>query len=80
MKIKYLSLKRTKFAFPSEWEGITSENDKVRIHYRYGKISIFLNGVLNCETDKDELDVGGYLSDEDLQLVLIRDKLLEKEK
>ena len=79
MKILFESLKRTHLGFPSEWEGKTEDDENVLISYRYGEIQIFVDEQLKTKTEKDGFDIGGYLSDEELKLVLIRDKLIKEE-
>jgi len=76
MNILFDSLKRTNTSFPSEWEGKTSENKTIKISYRCGEIKIFMDDELEMITEKDQFDIGGYLSDEELYVVLEREKLL----
>jgi len=66
-------------AFPSEWEGETIDSEHIKISYRYGEIKIFLDDVLKVTTDKSDIDVGGYMEDEELKEVLVRDKLVAEE-
>lgn len=61
---------------PSEWEGKSECGKNVRIHYRTGRISIYLDDVLKETTEKDDLDVGSYMDDEELIEILKRDKLV----
>ena len=77
MKIRKETLKRTNIGFPSEFICETEEGKEVTISYRYGKIKIFLEGTLKEETEKDGFDIGGYLSDEDLMMVLERDGYID---
>lgn len=73
-KIPFDKLKRTSLGFPSEWKF-----EKIRIHYRTGKVSIFFEEKLEHLTHKfwDDFDINGYMSDEDLYKILDHDKLLE---
>lgn len=74
MKISLSSLERTNFAHPSEWVGLTESKENVKISYRCGEIKIFINDVLKEITEKDELDIGGFLEDKELKDILIRDQ------
>jgi len=75
MKVSLGSLKRTNFAFPSEWEGQTVDKQAVKISYRCGEIKIYVAEKLVETTEKNELDVGGYMEDEELEKVLLDQEL-----
>ena len=75
MKISLSSLERTNFAHPSEWEGKSDSDEPVKISYRYGEIKIFVNDKHHTTTDKNDLDLGGFMEDEELKQILIRDDL-----
>jgi hypothetical protein len=70
---KFSELKRVKLGFPSEW--VLGE---MRIHYRYGRVTIFVKEESYLKTEKywDTLDLGGYMTDEDLKKILVHHKLL----
>ena len=72
-KIDFSELKRTNLGFPSEFKINTT-----RIHYRYGKITIYVDNIVALETEKywEDADVGGFLSDEDLYKILKHHDLL----
>jgi hypothetical protein len=72
-KFKFSSLKKISRGFPSEWSG-----DNVRIHYRYGRITMYENDIQTLVTEKhwEELDLGGYMTDEELRRVLLHHDLL----
>jgi len=72
-KIDFAELKRTHLGFPSEWK-----INNLRIHFRYGRLTIFVDDKPALETGRfwidDDLD--GYLSDEDLKKILLHHELL----
>lgn len=72
-KFKFEDLKRTNIGFPSEWKV-----DNVRIHFRYGIITIFVDEQRELETERHWIgdDLDGYMSDEDLKKVLAHHELL----
>lgn len=72
MKIDFLSLVRTHLGFPSEWEGKTIDDKKVKLSYRCGRTKIFCEDKLIDTISIDQFDIGGYMEDTDLK------KLLEK--
>lgn len=78
MRLKFSNLRRTNLGFPSEWKGKCSEDQDVVCSFRQGRLKVFSNGVLVLETWKDEWDISGYLSDEDLILLLTKNDLLDK--
>ena len=75
IKISLSSLARTNFSCPSEWDGKTDKQEAVTISYRCGQIKIFVNEVLVETTQKDDLDIAGYMEDEELKKILIRDEI-----
>lgn len=75
MKISLSSLVKTNFGHPSEWEGKSEKDEPVKISYRCGDIKIFLNDKHITTTHKDDLDIGGFMEDEELKQILIRDEL-----
>ena len=77
MKISKETIERTNLGFPSEFKCKTEEEKDVTITYRYGRIKIYLGETLHTETEKDEFDINGYISDEDLLKVLKRDGLID---
>jgi hypothetical protein len=78
MKIIFSSLERTNLSCPSEWEGSSECAKPVRIHYRTGRISIYLDGKLEIKTSKDDFDIASYMDDEDLKAILQREDLLSE--
>ena len=76
IKINLDTLKRTNFAFPSEFYCETSDKNPVNISYRYGRIEIKINGASYLTTCKDEFDVGGYIEDKELIDILKKENLV----
>lgn len=78
MRLRTKDLTRTHLGFPSEWKGKCIEGGEVFISYRYGKIRINHNNVLILETSKDDFDVGGYMEDKELFLILTKNGFVEE--
>lgn len=78
MKVKLTDIRRTNLGFPSEWKGKSVEGIELVLSYRYGRLKIFEDGKQTLETCKDDFDVGGYLSDEDLTSLLKKHDLLSE--
>jgi len=76
MKIKISEFTRTNLGFPSEWKGKCIEGVAVILSFRHGKLKIFYDEKLLLDTHKDEWDISGYLSDEDLIFLLKKHDLL----
>jgi hypothetical protein len=77
-KLKFSSLTRTSLGTPSQWETTNDDGTKIVCHFRIGRLKIFVNGEEVLETSKDEWDISGYLSDEDLiKLLKKHDMLIE---
>ena len=76
-KIKFNQLTRTNLGTPSLFEGKLDDGRSVKFHFRYGRLKVFVDEVEMLETCKDEFDVSGYLSDEDLKQLMKKHELLE---
>jgi hypothetical protein len=60
--LKIISLSKTCEACPSQWEGKTAEGKKVYIRYRWGRLTMYIDGQLEFNgTFGDNLD--GYMTD-----------------
>lgn len=70
MKVDFQSLTRTSLGFPSEWEGKSTDGQKVKISYRYGKTKIIHDDKVIATLSIDQFDVGGYMDDHVLQKLL----------
>jgi hypothetical protein len=70
MKIAFASLVRTNLGFPSEWEGKSDDDQKIKISYRHGRTKVFCNDKLIATLSIDQFDVGGYMDDEVLEKLL----------
>ncbi len=72
-KFKFEDLKKTSLGFPSEWK-----TGNIRIHYRYGIVTIFVDEKNILETEKhwESDDLGGFMSDEELKKILEHHELL----
>lgn len=77
-KIKFSSLKRTNLGFPSEWKTTLEDGTQVRFHFRHGRLKLFLNEIQKLETSKDEFDISGYMSDEDLYALMAKHEILDE--
>lgn len=77
-KIKFSSLTRISLATPSEFTGKLDNGDDVRFHFRHGRLKIFLNSNEIIQTEKDEFDLSGYLSDDDLKMLMRKHSLLDE--
>lgn len=67
---------RTNLGFPSEWEGKTTDDKKIKISYRYGRTKVFCDDKLIDTLSIDQFDVGGYMEDVDLEKLLKKNGLL----
>ena len=76
MQIKFSKIKRTNLACPSEWKGHNELDEEITLTFRYGRLKLISNGKMQLETSLDAFDLGGYLSDENLALLLEKHKLL----
>ena len=70
MKIDFASLVRTHLGFPSEWEGKTTDGQKVKISYRHGRTKIVVEEKNVATLSIDQFDVGGYMDDHVLEALL----------
>lgn len=77
-KIKFNQLTRTNLGTPSLFEGTLEDGRKVKFHFRYGRLKVFVDEKEVLETCKDEFDVSGYLSDEDLKMLMKKHELLDE--
>lgn len=76
-QIKFSSLVRKNLACPSLWEGKLDDERKVKCHFRTGLLEVYLDDKLVLSTfNKDEWDMGGYLSDEDLKSLLEKNNMI----
>jgi hypothetical protein len=78
-KIKFSALKRTSLSCPSQWEITLDDGSKIRLHFRHGKLNLFINDKQQLETSKDDFDISGYLSDEDLYTLLAKHEILDEQ-
>lgn len=78
MKLKIEDLTRTNMGFPSEWEGKCIEGKEVKLSYRYGHLKVHYDDKIILNTGKDEFDIGGYMSDEELAVILKDNDMLEE--
>lgn len=77
-KIKFSALTRTNLGTPSVFEGKLENGSSVKFHFRYGRLKVFLDEKEVIETCKDEFDVSGYISDEDLKMLMKKHELLDE--
>lgn len=72
MKIDVKLLKRTQLGFPSRWE-----HNELKLEFRYGRLKIYLDNKLMHELNRHwiEIDLDGYMSDQDLIRVLKKNNL-----
>jgi hypothetical protein len=77
MKIVFSSLVRTHLGFPSEWEGKTVDDKKVKISYRFGRTKVFCDDLLVNTLMIDEFDIGGYMDDHILLKLLTDNGYIE---
>jgi hypothetical protein len=71
------SIKRTNLGFPSEFEAVTQKGDKVYAHFRYGDLTLKINHEVILQEPLDKFCTNGYISDENLKLMLKRNNLIE---
>jgi len=76
MKIKFDSLVRTNLGFPSEWKGKDEKDEDIVLYFRHGVLKYIKKALVLHSCSRDGLDVSGYLSDEDLKLLLQRENLI----
>ena len=74
--LKFLYLTKTRIANPSEWNGLTEQNEKIYVRFSNGELRVGSGETLNearlasravYSFDRDELD---YLSTEELQKIM----------
>jgi hypothetical protein len=76
IKVKLETISRTNIGFPSEWTALTSNEEKIVLSYRYGKLNFIKDDQTIFQTEKHEFDLGGYMSDEDLLKLLKEQSLI----
>jgi len=76
-KIKFSSLKRTNFGFPSEFKTTLEDSTQIVLSYRCGILKLFVNSIMVHEMSKDDLDVGGFLEDKELYDILAKNDILD---
>lgn len=78
MKVRFSDFVRTNLGFPSEWKGKSIDGADVVFSFRHGRLKIFENSKLLLTASRDEFDISGYLSDEDLIVLLKKHDLLSE--
>jgi len=81
-KIVKKSVVRTNFGFPSEFSAKTEDGLDVYMHFRYGDITIKVEGKEILKEPLDKYCLNGFLSDDNLDLIMKRNELwfVEEEK
>ena len=75
MKIRKETIIRKNLGFPSIFKA-ESDGGLILMNFRMGVLKIYLEDKLILETSKDQFDISGYLSDEDLLMILEREQLI----
>lgn len=79
VKIKVANLKRTNLGTPSVWEGKTDDGKVLYLYFRHGRLRVEVDkAVVLSDASLDEFDVSGYLSDENLTILLRKHELLDE--
>lgn len=76
MKIIFSTVERTNLGFPSEWRCKSEDGKDLKISYRYGVAKISYDNKLLLTLSIDQFDTGGYMDDETLESLLIKNGLL----
>jgi hypothetical protein len=76
IKVKLETISRTNIGFPSEWTALTSDEEKIVLSYRYGRLKFIKDNNIIFQTEKHEFDLGGYMSDKDLLKLLKEQSLM----